>query len=258
MTNPTEVNIYPNPFTTAITSTIDDTTNITVIRDEYTKLIDIIIAPANSLIVDSPEEYTSADQRLSRIRDTKKTITNRLEEPIRPRYLNLELWYALKRDLLDPLESAEKSLKTKMSDYQLELSRKQREADRVRDEETRRLSQQAQNAIQQSSDPTLSKLDQARAKFKAKQAISAANEVSITTTTSIPTVKGTSSSFIPTETYEVTDLKAFLKGIVDGIIPIECAQVQVVNMNMFWKMSKDKVKGWPGVVVKSGGRIAGR
>lgn len=235
---------------------ISESTAIAATKSTYFDLISQVTTPATGIVVSSPEEYDAADSRLSRVRETKKSVQLKLEEEIRPRYLTLESWYSLQRELIGPIDAAEKSLKHKMADYQLRLARQKAEADRIRDEETRRLSQEAQKALTAANNPQLSAVDRARAKFQATKAVTQAQEVK--EVVSIPEVKGTSSTFIPTESWKVTDLKAFLQGVINGTVPLECVQVQVVNMNMFWKMNRERVKGWPGVVVESGGRIAGR
>lgn len=245
------------PDNVPATELASETAIIASLKSQYFTLINQVTTPAISIVVSSPEEYLAADARLPCIQSTKKKIVAELEEEIRPRYETLEAWYALKRELLDPLDTAEKSLKSKMTAFKLEEANRVWEAQRLLDEETKRLSQQAQVEVAKSNDTNLSAVGRARAKFKAKTVVEQAKEVAVVSAPP-PPVKGKSSTFIPTETWQIVDRKLFLQAIIDGIIPEECIMVQAVNMNMWWKMNKEKVKAWPGVGVMEGGRVAGR
>ncbi len=228
---------------------------LSTIKSEYTALIATVLEPSKALAVIGQSTYTDAETALSSIQSAQKRVKAKLDEEIRPRYEELEQWYALKRELLSELDPAETRIKRQMADYNLEQQRLAREQQKVEGERKRQLSVQAQAEVAKVNDATLSAVDRARAKFKATQKVEEAKQVVVVAP---PPVKSTSSTFIPTETWKVIDMKAFLQGVLDGVIPEEAITVQVVNMNGFWKIMKEKVKTWPGVGVEEGGRIAGR
>jgi hypothetical protein len=236
---------------------ISNAVTIATIKSEYLTLISTVLTPTKSLAVIGPSTYIDADSYLSSIRSCIKQVTAKLDEEIRPKYEELEQWYVLKRELLQDLTASEQRVKGQMVSYDLDQQKKAREAKRLQDEETRRLSVQAQTEVAKTTDPTLSAVDRARAKFQAKKLVDQASQVQVTLPAPVQ-VKAASSSFIPTETWKVVDMKAFLRGILDGKIPMDAIQVHNVNVNSFWKINKGNVKGWPGVGVEEGGRIAGR
>jgi hypothetical protein len=228
---------------------------LSTIKSEYTALITTVLEPSKALAVIGQSTYTDAELSLSSIQSAQKRVKAKLDEEIRPRYEELEQWYALKRELLSELDPAETRIKCQMADYNMEQQRLARERQKADDERKRQLSVQAQAEVAKVNDVTLSAIDRARAKFKATQKVEEAKQVVVAPP---PPVKSTSSTFIPTETWKVVDMKAFLQGVLDGVIPEEAVMVQVVNMNGFWKIMKEKVKGWPGVSVEVGGRVVGR
>jgi|SRR5271155_199934 hypothetical protein len=236
--------------------TTPDPQELTTTKDAVTAITTPVLTDANYLAITDQVSYSTGDLQLLRIRDTRKLVNEKLDPIIRPIYDWLQSWYSLKRELSDPLDIAEQGLKQKMSTFQFELLKKKQESQRLIDEETRRLSQQAQAELTKSHDTGLSAIERARAKVKAQQTVTQAKEVAQTTT--VAPVRAANSSVIPTTIWEVTDFKAFLKGIVDGTIPEEMVTVQSVNMNAMWKMNKEKVKGWPGVGAVEGVRIVGR
>jgi hypothetical protein len=236
-------------------NTIPDTQELATTKASVTSVTTPVLTDANYITVTDQASLSTADLYLKRIRDARSGVNEKLDPIIRPVYEGLQALYALKRELSDPLDLAERELKHKMTDFHM-AQRRAEELERHKvEEETRRLSELAQAEVAKSQDTGLSAIERARAKVKAKQAVVEA--VTVAQPVVIP-VRATNSSFIPTEKWEITNLKEFLKGIIDGTIPEEMVSVHAVNMNAMWRMNKGKVKGWPGVRMVEGGRVAGR
>lgn len=238
---------------------IDPSADLALIRDECDTLIRSITISALTIRVTDQASYTEADSALAKIREAKRLIEPKLEAKIVPVRAYLDKWYELRRSLTgdsSDLDTAERTLKSSMGAYQLAERKRAQELQRLRDEETARLSREAEAALAKSSDPESDPIARARAKLQAKKAVTQAEEVKVATT--VTPTRAPSSTFVPREDWEITDLKAFLKGVVDGIVPIEMVEVHRVKMNAMWKVSKEKVKGWPGVGKVDGGGVRGR
>ena len=102
------------------------------------KEINVVEASAALVTVHSDEEYAQAGEITKAVKKMQKKVTE-YWEPLR---VSAKKTYddvlARKKEMLSPLESAEKILKSKMGDYAAEKERKNRE----REEAMRRLAQQ--------------------------------------------------------------------------------------------------------------------
>jgi Skp family chaperone for outer membrane proteins len=226
---------------------------ISTIKSDYFALIAPVTAPAISHTIHDPAAYHDADSILASIQTTKKSVESRLEEKILPIRTRINAWHGLRRELVDELELAERTIKSKMAAYKTEEMRQEQERARLEQEETRKRAREAEEASKQAQQAG-SAIERARAKLRAQQIVNAP----MTVPPPPPPVRASRSSSIPTQTWRIVDRAAFLKGIVDGTIPTEMVEIHSVNMNAMWKINKGKVAGWPGVGVEDGVSIRGR
>ena len=105
---------------------------LSTIKSEYTALIATVLESSKALAVIGQSTYTDAETALSSIQSAQKRVKAKLDEEIRPRYEELEQWYALKRELLSELDPAETRIKRRMADYNMEQQRLARERQKVR------------------------------------------------------------------------------------------------------------------------------
>lgn len=231
----------------------NDTAAIEEVKGKYFEVIDQTVV-RGVITVTTPDDFTKADRDLGRVQDVRKLVAAKLEEIIVPRRATLDQWYALRRELMEPLDTAEADIKRDMGRYKQEEAKRIQEAERVRLEAIQIAARAADEALKASQSTELSAIDRIRARNKAKAIV----EVQAAAPPPPRPIRGSRSSAIPTKTWKVTNMMEFLRGVVAGTIPIEAVDIHTVNMNALWKMNQGKVTGWPGVGVEEGMSIRGK
>ena len=102
------------------------------------KEVSVIEQNADNTIVATDEDYAAAAELTAEIKRMQKKVTDYWEPMRKSTYTAYQDVMAHKKEMLDPLEAAEKTLKKKMGAYTLEKERQRKAAE----EEMRRLAQQ--------------------------------------------------------------------------------------------------------------------
>lgn len=102
------------------------------------KEVSVVEHNANNTVVETDEGYETAAELTAEIKRMQKKVTDYWEPMRKSTYTAYQDVMAHKKEMLDPLEAAEKTLKRKMGAYTLKKERERREAE----ERMRRLAQQ--------------------------------------------------------------------------------------------------------------------
>ena len=184
-------------------------------------------------------EYQSADSLLHQVMEGSKNVHALMDPLIRPIRTGLDALYALKRKLVEPWDTAEFSIKNRMSAYKVE--------------EQRRLNEKLQSerlriaALQKKVDEQVSKNPEAP-----KVTVS-----SISVVTS-PPVRGSNSSARSVTRVKVTNLEAVIMAVAIGEAPDSILEVNQSPLNAWLKADPEAVANCPGLEVYSDVVIAGR
>lgn len=206
--------------------------------------------------LEDAEDFAFADAQLGRVRQFRKQWGERMERIIRPIRQGLDELYGLNREIDKPAEKLELVLKKQMGDYKLAEQRQIEAEQRERDEVARKLreaSEEAERKAKAASTP------QIRARFEHK-AMDLAVEAAQVETAESDTVAAVSmnSSSRKVSKWRVTDMDAFVKGIVDGYIPVACVVVNKTETDIEFKIDREAFELWPGVQVYEEMEVRGR
>lgn len=227
-----------------------------VARIEGLAMIPPIQDLVEQLIIDTPEDYLSADSLFGRIKQARRTWGERMERIIRPIRVGLDELYSLNREVDKPLATLESAVEVKMKAFKVEERRKEQaiEAQRILEEQR----------LQRELDAKREKEDQARTK-QMREKLAAAREqleVKLAETQQAPPpekVVGQFSSSRVAKKIRVIDKKAFIVGVAEGDIPrTELLEVNQTVLNKLFKENPADVAEWPGVEVYDDLSIVGR
>lgn len=232
--------------TTTKNSKTTTSTNPVVITDEQVAVVrssgqsqHAVLAEAQAVTITSPDSYQAADIVLVKIRTARKNVSAIIEEKvgqiIKPIRKGLDQLYAvqreLTRDLDGPLEQAEKTVKARMANWQLDEQKKRFEA------EMARVSEPLPDDGSTDSEP---------------MAVPPPMP-----TVSAP-VRAAGSKVIRSKEWKVTDLSAFIKAVAAGSIPEITLQVNNEVMDAYFESSREEMLTWTGCEIVDTVRIAGR
>lgn len=102
------------------------------------KEVSVVEQNANNTVVASDEDYATAAELTAEIKRMQKKVVEYWEPMRKSTYDAYQKVNAHKKEMLDPLEAAEKTLKKKMGEYTLAKERERK----AKEEEMRRLAQQ--------------------------------------------------------------------------------------------------------------------
>lgn len=194
--------------------------------------------------VTDPVTFNLADTLLKRIRDARTFVAEKFEPIIRPTRVRLDHYYALRRELDGPLDTAEKNVKAAMRTWQMadlkriadEKASQQAEIDRLEREALA-----ARNRAEKArTDATAAKHTEVAVVLERKADIAAALPIDN------PTVAQSSN----TRTFRnirITDKFAFIAAIAAEIIPMELVDINPAALKLEHKRSPGEVESWPGV-----------
>ena len=106
-----------------------------------------IIKQANEIVIISQQQYTAAGVFLKGVKGLMKEINATFDPIVKKAHEAHKEAKAQQKKHLDPLESAERTIKGKMSNYYLEQERKRQEEQAKRDEQARREEQKRKQEL---------------------------------------------------------------------------------------------------------------
>lgn len=194
--------------------------------------------------VTDPVTFNLADALLSRIREARSFVAEKFEPIIRPTYNRLENYYALRRTLDRPLDTAEKNIKAAMREWQMADLKRIADEQAAQQTEVAKLEREAQAARERAekarTQVTATKHNEVAVVLERKADIAAAAPIQG------PTVAQSSN----TRTFRnvrITDKFAFVAAIAADIIPLELVEIDLAALKDQHKNSPGEVESWPGV-----------
>lgn len=222
-----------------------------------------LIAPLKSKVtateVTTADQYTEASLILTQIQQAKAKWLSRINPIIEPIRSGLDLLYDLRKDIVDPLEELEASLKKSMKAFKLEEARLLREADERKAADEARLRQQiaekeAAEAKARTKAMTSKILD---AKARLQQALAESQHKAAP-----EPVKAVGSTSRKKMKWRVIDLSAFLYYVLNSREEDLSSLIRVdeTQLNAFFRLAKPQAgQQWlPGIEVYEDIDIAGR
>lgn len=214
-----------------------------------------VVAQIDKTTVTTAAEYAAADALLTRIRTNKAIVLEKLNPIIEPIYLGLESLYALRREMLEPLESGEKSIKLAMGVFKQEERRQIAEARRVQQAEIDRLAALEEEKKAKMADAAT---PQMRSRLRTQLARVEEQRTEALSAPPPTAVKAAGSRTRTTVKWEVTDLGAVFQGVRDGVIPAWALTVDERNIDVQVKADRTVVEKWPGIRVYEEITVVGR
>lgn len=224
-------------------------------RTEGTSLINPLKREVENVTITDAADYAAADQLLSRIMSANKAWQGKVNPIIKPVYDALQLLYALKNDFKEPLDDYEKIVKAKMKTYKLEearLLRAEEEERQRRIDESNRISREKEEAAAKA------RTKQMREKLTTQSAEAAQTASTLEIQGPAEAVRVEGSTVRTKRKAEVTDLKAFLRGILTGEIPDDLITINQVELNSAYRIDAKIVSEWPGISIVEDIDITGR
>jgi hypothetical protein len=242
-----------------------NTMNVAVTRPDEAALItgaESALSIAQSIEIDSPEMYRLAGDELASIKGKAKQLDEQRKSITKPLDDAKKAVMDLFRRPLEVLTSAEGILKRSMLAYDQEQRRKQEEEQRKA-----RIAAEAERQRQQAEADK--KAEEARQAAEAgdvkkaaelqQQAEETAAVAEMITAPVIQLEKPKASGVAVRKTYKarVTDLKALLQGVIDGVVPDAVIEINESVLNSQARSLKESMK-YPGVEVYTEEGISAR
>lgn len=232
-------------------------------KAEMAKRLPELESTVESLVVTTPAEYQEADAILRMIQDARDDWKARFYGGVRggktyepivpPMRAALDALYALVREVDQPLETMEKAVKQLQSAYKLEELRVARE---VEAEKARKL--QAIAHKKQALEEKAARAKPAVAAAMAVQMEVLDEQAQEVESESVEFVQAESSTARFARVWTHADMKATLKAVLAGAIPIDAICVNEKRVNEYYKEDPQTVESWPGFGGKDDVTIAGR
>ncbi len=231
------------------------TTEIAKVRREASSLTAPVVTTVQYLTIIDSDSYANADGVLSKIRAAKKGVQEKFEPIITPIYKGLELLYKFRKELIDPLDSAEKDVKLKMSIWQTgerkriaaENEAKEAEAAKLRKElaeKEARIEAATRKSVKTALTNKTTELSEKLVEVESQPVATA--------------TKGQHSGTREITWCLVTDPLAFYKAVVAGEIPLDVVLVDEAKLRKYYSLDPATVISWPGVKVEHKIQIVGR
>ena len=199
----------------------------------------------SSFTIQGPAAYDVMDRYLGEIRSAKKLIDNLFNNEstglIRPIRVGLDRLYALQRQLLLPLVTAEEVAKEKMAAFQLELKRERDEKERVERDRIRKV-QAELDAKRKADEPAV--------------------RVSLMpmVVSAPPVAAHSSTAFV--KRVQVTSVQQLVEAIEAGLVPEHIGWMLVTVdtqvLNAWFKSDPEGVESCPGLNVYEDAQIRGK
>lgn len=228
-------------------------------HDALIKVLPTFVEEVDQLIVEDAPGYEYADALLGQVREARKkwgAVWSRImEKTVKPIRDGLEELYQLNRDIDMPAEKLENRIKAKMKEYKTQEAKQIRDADETREREAQRLRNEAAKKEAQLSTARTAQL---RGRLEAARAQLEERAAEVEQTVTPEAVVGISSTTRTKQTWKVTDLHAFCRGIADHKVPSYAVLVNTVEINRTWRNDAEGVAAWPGVELVDDITIVGR
>ncbi len=165
--------------------------NVNKQEQELDKQVTALEAKANAITILNDEDFLVATEAVKKVKSAQKMVKDYWEPMRKSTYEAYTAVNAHKKQMLDPLEKAEKTIKGKMSAYQMEQERKRREEEeRIKALAMAEMEKKIAEAAEAEADGDLFGAEYAMAEAEALDNITATARVPKTTVT----VKGVSQS----------------------------------------------------------------
>lgn len=219
------------------------TNELTVIEKESQDLV----GKANSYQVKTQSDYEIGGEFLRAIKGLQKKVNETFDPIVKSAHNTWKESIAKKNMHYEPLEEAEKIVKSKRIEYFDEQERIAREKQEKLEREARAEEERKRKALEERA----RKAEEAGKAEKAEELRQKAEEVRVEAPIVAPRVENIKGESIREQWYaEVTDLKLLCKAIAEGKAPITFIEA---NMPMLNKQAASMKNTWeyPGVVFKS-------
>ena len=183
----------------------------------------------NSLSVQDQVTYERGSELLLSVNAAIKKVDALLDPPCKSAYAAWQANLAHKKKYVLPLETAKKNLSSKLSDYATEMDKRRKqaeeqariEAEQRENEEKDRLIAEAEMAAEAGD------MEAAEEKFMEATTTFIAPAVAVPTFT-----KAAGTALVSDYQIEVTDIKAFLKEIVEGRVRLDLNELVSLKMGV--------------------------
>lgn len=181
------------------TKNVDDALVLDTAEEKLGKEVSVVESNANAMVVDSDEGYEAAAELTAEIKCMQKKVTEYWEPMRQSSYAAYQNVMAHKKEMIAPLEAAEKTLKKKIGAYSLQKERERK----AKEEEMRRLAQaevdkRLEEAAEAEKNGNVVAMEMAMAEAEVADNVSAVGRVA----SQIPKVKGVSQS----KTWKITNI----------------------------------------------------
>lgn len=220
--------------------------NLVKARAEAITTIGPLRGLADTLVIETEEDYIAADGDLQRISKARRWWDAKANEIISPARKVLDLLYDLRNEFSKPLEADEKTIKGKMVDFKTRERNQLRIAEEKRQEDIRKTRELAEEKERKAA--------AARTKpMQTKLAIQAAELQQVVAMQEVAgpaeEVKAEGSSVRSKKVAQVKDLKAMLAGIISGEIPDDIISINQTELNTAYRLEAAIVAAWPGIEI---------
>lgn len=181
------------------TKNVDDALVLDTAEEKLGKEVSVVESNANAMVVDSDAGYEAAAELTAEIKRMQKKVTEYWEPMRQSSYAAYQNVMAHKKEMIAPLEAAEKTLKKKIGAYSLQKERERK----AKEEEMRRLAQaevdkRLEEAAEAEKNGNVAAMEMAMAEAEVADNVSAVGRVASQT----PKVKGVSQS----KTWKITNI----------------------------------------------------
>jgi hypothetical protein len=193
------------------------------IRKDAILTISPLETKANAIVIKSWDDYTAADQVLINIKEARKSpIFDRLNGLIKPLKEAVDAYYKLRREIEEPLDKAETSIKGKMRQWQIEDAEVKAKAERERqaaiakaEEEARIAQEKLKKAV---TKPMMNKLAESKARLDQKRA-------ELESQKTAPAPKAAGSAPRKMKKWRVVSMAKFVLSLVEAPVIMKTARV---------------------------------
>lgn len=227
------------------------------VPEDVTKQALSIVDEANAIVVETSEDYAKASKISNAIKPLQDLIAEKLDPAINQAHKAHKAMLAVKKEQLDPLDEAVKTIHDKMEAWYAAEQRKKAEAERVRQEaerkriEEERLAEAERKEKEAAELREQNRIEEAEVAEKEAEAV-IEEEVVVEEKKPEPVMESPVGGHSRRETYkaEVTDMTLFVKAVADGSAPggIGLLKVNESALNTMARVQKKNLK-IPGVRV---------
>lgn len=217
------------------------------------------------VIITDQDTYTAADTVLSRVQTARKVWNQKMygtkerPGPIPQIRSGLDQLYALNREVDQPLEKLEETIKKAMKDFKMAELVAARELQAAKDAEQARLAALAREAEEKAA---AARTKQMRDRLEQQRQEILQQQEEIAAVEAPATVVGNRSSDRKVMKWRLSEsddaLLELLMGVIEGTVEREAVSLNTVHINKRYKENPALVRSWPGVEEFEDVQIVGR